>query len=476
MCNRFKFGSLSWSFLLIQLGFIILYALAYYFRYERAQLEAARELFHVINHESFWILDNGRFIVGLSQVLPLIAVKLQLHLDVVVASYSINHVLFFHVISSICWLFDKKNSAFNSLLIPVLGSDASFFSWPFGEVLYGCGLLLLWDLVNDRIDNRFSGIIVKLILCFLLLTSHPLVFLLFVGLLLWRRQHSFGYNLSLKQIAVMCFLYVLISWFFNTRIFFTLNNPATYFQLENLGEELSLTLSGLFLEAWPQLIIVLIASILLFRYNYRTMIAFMGLTVLLYLAIFLSVAGLARASFYSLAISFAGVFVVCNSQFSRPDRSLTRLVGILTFTVLVLLTLTRSNDPIRRHESLTELTQRIAVVDRDAVAIKKNTAKKLRLPVFDFYLQPEALLVSCATGDCISIIYAPNFQNDFSTESANSKLVSEVSKALISDCKADRTINYECHGKLNDTYFKLEANRYAVLTFNKSGELTTKNK
>lgn len=476
MYDRFKFRSLSWSFLLIQLGFIVLYALAYYFRYERAQLEAARELFHVINHESFWILDNGRFIVGLSQVLPLIAVKLQLHLDVVVASYSINHVLFFHVISSICWLFDKKNSAFTSLLIPVLGSDASFFSWPFGEVLYGCGLLLLWNLVNDRIDNRFSGIIVKLILCFLLLTSHPLVFLLFVGLLHWRRQHSFGYNLSLKQIAVMCFLYVLISWFFNTRIFFTLNNPATYFQLENLGEELSLTLSGLFQEAWPHLIIVLIASILLFRYNYRTMIAFTGFTVLLYLTIFLAVAGLARASFYSVTISFAGVFAVCHAKYSRPSWFLTRLTGALTFITLVLLTLTRSHDSSIRYESLKELTQRVAVVGRDAIAIKKNTAEKLGLPVFNLYIQAEALLISCATGDCVSMVYAPAFRNDFRIHGENPNLVSNISEALISGCKTNQTINYECHRRLNDTYFDLEANRYTELRFNKSGELTTKSK
>ena len=97
-------------FVLIGAGFTLLYILAYHFRLERTQYEAATELFYVINTKWFYLLEKERLVLCFSQLLPLLAIYCNLPLGQVITAYSINHVLFFHVVSLVCLYYDNKTS------------------------------------------------------------------------------------------------------------------------------------------------------------------------------------------------------------------------------------------------------------------------------------------------------------------------------------------------------------------------------
>ncbi len=157
-------------------------------------------LFKVINHEAFWV-EHQRFILMLSQWLPLLGVKLGLSLKTVLVLYSLGHVLFFYLPFLLSrYGFQDRKAGLMLVLLQTLGITSGFFV-PMFELYYGAGLLVLFSSVLHHSGKPWS-LVLMLALSPLILWSHPMAMLLWLFVLVihfleqtrlpWRSYLLFG--------------------------------------------------------------------------------------------------------------------------------------------------------------------------------------------------------------------------------------------------------------------------------------------
>ncbi|GIV33323.1 MAG: hypothetical protein KatS3mg031_0858 [Chitinophagales bacterium] len=173
-------------FILTHVAFALLFFSAWWFYRERLHGDAGSYLLGVINRECFNV-ERSRYILMLSQWLPLAAVCLNLPLKLILISYSVGHVLFFYMLFLAgFFLLRQREDGVLYVLIQTLGVNFAYFAWPYGEVLYGLGLLLflLFFLCRDqKLKWYHSGIL--LLLSFFLVGSHPLIYIVTIYALLY---------------------------------------------------------------------------------------------------------------------------------------------------------------------------------------------------------------------------------------------------------------------------------------------------
>src|SRR5580765_2948330 len=75
--------------------FALMAVLAIVYFKERLFVDTTYFAFHLLNDESFRV-EHQRFIVLLSEILPLIAIHLSLSMQAVLIVYSVGHVLYFY--------------------------------------------------------------------------------------------------------------------------------------------------------------------------------------------------------------------------------------------------------------------------------------------------------------------------------------------------------------------------------------------
>lgn len=191
------------------LFFILLGILAIIFYNERLYADSGYYIFKVINNENFWV-EHNRYILILSQLFPLIAIKIGLGLKAVLYTYSVGHVLFFYCIFLISrYFYNDKNAGLLLILIQTLGIMSGFFV-PMFELYYSTALLILFTsiLYNSNIRKNF---IILVILAFFILTAHLYSFVLFMlVLVLHAEEFKFKHiKLYLFFLLMMIGLFIL---------------------------------------------------------------------------------------------------------------------------------------------------------------------------------------------------------------------------------------------------------------------------
>lgn len=117
----------KYSLLPVHAALLALLGLALWFAEERALLiDSAYQLFHDINHESILINDN-RFTMVLSQLLPWLLIKLHVPLRWVIVAYSAGFILIAYACFMLAGYWLKNRKASLLMLFTLLGMRATFF-------------------------------------------------------------------------------------------------------------------------------------------------------------------------------------------------------------------------------------------------------------------------------------------------------------------------------------------------------------
>ncbi len=189
------------------LFFILLGILAIVFYNERLYADSGYYIFKVINNENFWV-EHNRYILILSQLFPLIAVKLGFGLKAVLYIYSVGHVFFFYCIFLISrYIYKDKYAGLLLILIQTLGIMSGFFV-PMFELYYSTALLILFIsiLYHSNIRKNF---IILLILTFFILTAHLYSFILFLFILVLHAE-----EFKFKHIKLYIFFLLMMTGLF----------------------------------------------------------------------------------------------------------------------------------------------------------------------------------------------------------------------------------------------------------------------
>lgn len=202
-----QFSRKSTIDIIINLLFLALFAFAIFFREERLLADSGYYLLQVINIENFRV-EHYRFILTLSQWLPLIAVKLGLPLKQVILLYSIGHWLFFYVIYLICrHVYKNHEAGILLVLLQALGIASGFFT-PMFELYYGAALLVLFACVLYHSPNKISSWIIIILTAFFAVTGHPfanilLLYILVIHALQFRFQYVKHYLVFVLLIVAL---------------------------------------------------------------------------------------------------------------------------------------------------------------------------------------------------------------------------------------------------------------------------------
>lgn len=171
-------------------AFISLFIFAIVFYFERLNSDAGYYFFQAVNNGSFHV-EHGRLVLILAEILAVVGSIANLPLKFVALFYSLNHVLFFGLLTYICLRkFKHFNAAILIIVLQFMGLKYSVFTPQF-ELYYGLAILVFtWSYIQ-YLQLKISPLALKhnlslSILIILVFTSHPMaIFCALVGLLLF---------------------------------------------------------------------------------------------------------------------------------------------------------------------------------------------------------------------------------------------------------------------------------------------------
>ncbi len=187
--RRSKYRYMAVNRLVPHLPWLVLFFLATYLYKERIFADSGFYVSQFINNKIFWI-ECQRIVLAFSQILPLGAVWLGVQMKYVLLLYSLSHILFFYFLFLLTYYgLRDRHSGLLILLAQVVGIMHSFFT-PMFELYYGVPLLITFYAIW-RLKYRSVKVLVLLVfLEILILTSHPLAFMLFLFLMLYDYKRS----------------------------------------------------------------------------------------------------------------------------------------------------------------------------------------------------------------------------------------------------------------------------------------------
>jgi hypothetical protein len=159
------------------LGFVALFSLAFYFFKERYFADVSFYLCQIINTGHLDI-EHGRYIGAVSQIWPLICLKLQLPIKVIMLSYTLGDVLYYYLLFNILLYGLKDEKSAIALIISLIVGVSYLFFCPVSEIVQGLALLFVFNsMLNQKKQANNTWF---LVMCFILVTvvwSHPLSFI-----------------------------------------------------------------------------------------------------------------------------------------------------------------------------------------------------------------------------------------------------------------------------------------------------------
>lgn len=188
------------------------------FAQERFQADGAYYLFKVVNYEQFQI-EHQRFILAVSQVLPLLGVKLGLSLDSIIILNSLNNVIFFYLVFLYAVYYLRDQTAGVAVILFMVFGVLHIQFTPMYEIWYGTILLIL--VRSHMVQGRYIFMKDLLLVSAIMLTvlfSHPLLFIpllfiiLFDAMETWRIQ----WRMFFAVVFVFAVWYIIKKMFLST--------------------------------------------------------------------------------------------------------------------------------------------------------------------------------------------------------------------------------------------------------------------
>lgn len=406
------------------LPFILLALLAVFLYRERLNAEAGYFLFNVVNSGSFWI-EHNRYVQAIPQLLPLTGIWLGLSMKPILLMYSVGHILFFYLLFIFVYFgLDDRRSGLMLILLQTVGILHSFFT-PQYELYYGIGLLIAFYSIFRQGIMGWFAILLMIALEFFALTSHPLVFMLFVFLMLFdiRRKEPRDWK-----------LYILIILVFGGTLYFKaatidaeeLGNISRQFSLSdnnyflNLNSPAYLLKLGLFLLRYYAEVIILwiIGILMLLRHN-----AFMkSILVLFFFAGYLALissatAGIEHSSnteqvYFPLVLIALIPVIYYYPRTARPGLNnvvFLSLAGLVLFRIVMIY---NASKPFMRR---TQQMENMIVSARQMGGSKflaSESQFKRPYSMINWSYSLESLLLSACDGKYSAVLIEPQSDNN----------------------------------------------------------------
>lgn len=445
-----------WFFISLQIGFAILYVLAYHFRLERTQLEAANELICIINNEGFCVVMNGRFTTMLSQFSALMLVKSGASLKSIITIYSLHHIFFFHFLSLACLFIGCWRGALIQVVIPVAAIGASFFMWPFAELLYGIGIAFTAFTVWKHIPNSILKKITVATLYFLVFASHPLAVLLMIVLVTLEQieKNDFGPS-SLAPPLMLVGFYLIYRLCFSKYI--PHNDNANSMLLVDTFRFLSHP--RLFVDVWA-----LLFSTLFFIYIKNKSLLRLIIVIFSFL---ISVMAVYTAG-HSVELYHAFIVVLClHIVLQAPCKRIHPMKpALLLVGIFVLFNVNRT---IQEAEVFTARKELVEVLIEEA---RKKAGSCFVVEDMNYLLPDDAilkspsfrhetLLLSGISGNSVVVIDADNCTvlcEDSNFEVDTDDPIELVDELFVDNCGILENRSYfRCDQQLNAAYFSIDS-------------------
>ncbi len=179
------------------------------FAKERFQADGAYYLFKVVNYGEFQI-EHQRYILAVSQALPLLGAKLGLSLNAIFILNSLNNVVFFYLVFLYAVYYLKDKTAGIAVILFMVFGVLHIQFTPMYEIWYGTILLVLvrshmvWRRTVSLKDLLLVGVLMLTVLF-----AHPLLFipLLFIILLDAMETRRIQWRM------LICIVIVFVSWY-----------------------------------------------------------------------------------------------------------------------------------------------------------------------------------------------------------------------------------------------------------------------
>ncbi|MCX6310610.1 MAG: hypothetical protein NT084_03140 [Bacteroidetes bacterium] len=188
------------------------------FAQERFQADGAYYLFKIVNSGQFQI-EHQRFILAVSQVLPLIGVKLGWSLNTIIVLNSLNNVVVFYLVFLYATKYLRDNTAGVAIILFMVFGVLYIQFIPMYEIWYGTILLVLVrsHMVNGR-NFLMCDLILLGIIMITILFSHPLLFIPLLFLLLFDAAERWviQWRMFFLVAAIFIFWYIIKKMFLSS--------------------------------------------------------------------------------------------------------------------------------------------------------------------------------------------------------------------------------------------------------------------
>ena len=208
----YNYATMKKSYYLGLVGYLALLVLAAVYYKERIVFsDAAFYLFNIVKDGDFAIF-HSRFIAVITECFPLLGVKLQLPLDIIIMLYSVGFVVFFLV----CYLvagFGFKNYGFALviLLVNMLFVTDTFY-WMLSELIQAIILMcLFFSILSTRTFGKLSlpTIVITLVFLPILVFAHPLMVFPFGFGIAFMILHQDKY-ISVKTLVFLMVMFIVV--------------------------------------------------------------------------------------------------------------------------------------------------------------------------------------------------------------------------------------------------------------------------
>lgn len=460
----------SWFFIFPLSVFAVLIFLSAVFYHERLLVDSGYYLMRVINSRLPWV-EHQRFILILSQVLPVIGVNLVVPLKTVLLLYSLNHVLFPLLIFFFSFfIFRNQFSGIMLILLQVAGLVTGFLV-PMFELYYAAALLVLFaSVLYSGSLNKYHYLLL-IVIAFFVTSSHPVGMALLIMVIVFHLSVN-----GLKYLKFYAFIGSVILGFLLLKYLHASSyesGKANSIVQEFISGKYNLSflvqLSGfLFQYYWALIIMALGMIIQMIRQKKFKIMAIYLISIVVFIILSALNTGNFEWSRYNeqvwFPLGFVVLFPLMTGLFSEVKQftSTILLFVLLVFTAYRLL-LIYENAAIYRQRTaqLSNLTRYVQATGVDKFVVDELNLAEPLTPGANWSYPIESMFFSAETGPEHTVTICT--LEDYTFQ--------DLYMELTDSSYVFWRINTAPDGSLNPHYFTLHSNAYVMLNNDSAPEL-----
>ena len=398
----------------LHLLFVPLIVMAVVLFQERLYGDSGGNIITVINQESFNFVHN-RYILWVSGLLPVIAIKFGASLKGVLIVASLGYVLYYYVVFIIALhVLKDKYAAIGILMIQFLLATYLYFACPMFELPFVTALLFLYhSIVTNTSLAGYKFYILSGLIFFFVITGYPTAILGLVFLFIYDRE---ALHLHLKWLIPM----TVAIWLFSTFTLDTYEASILSDAQENLSDMVSSTFAAFIklIRKLPFLILsmpgiflmgITLTIYYLFNRKFRSLIIFNGFIAFYVLAVVFIYRSKTiyehNLSLLILVVTLPFIYELLSSS-----RRSTRVIGSTIIALTLIIELNQIIQLSKEHTQRVEFIQNTALHGRSngehLLLIDNNNLVQGRKLSNSRYVIESLLISSLSAEDQSSVIFA----------------------------------------------------------------------